>query len=283
MTTHFIGIDLGGSTLKAVRTDAQGIVLQQHIAPAGGMIAREDLIIRMKQAIKAVVLGGQVKRVGVALGGAIQPNGVMLPTSTNLPNIANQPLVSYFERELSADIRIENDARAAMRGECWSGVAKNTRNAMTITFGTGIGCGLLINGKIIAGAHGRAGEIGVWKLNEDDPTNEWLSYEDAAAPGRVERRSGKKFQDMFASSGACHMLALTGRAIANAHLLLDLEMAVLLGGITELGEPLRAAIERSFRKACQHDYQPGFEIRLGQLGALAGAVGAASLWRDHNQ
>jgi glucokinase len=280
MNETLVGIDLGGSTLKAVCTDSAGRVLRKHVAPAGGLIAQDDLVMRIGEAIKIVSPEAHPVKIGIALGGAIQPDGTMLLTSTNLPNIANLSLVSFFESELFCKIRVENDARAAMRGEAWSGAAQGSRNAITITFGTGIGCGLLIDGHIVDGAHGRAGEIGVWKLNDQCRDGAWSSYEDVAAPGRVERKTGRRFHDMFASGEAKTMIALTGRAIANAHLLLDLEMAVLLGGITELGEPLRVAVESAFRAACQEDYQPGFEIRLGQHGALAGAVGAAALWRE---
>jgi glucokinase len=279
MNETLVGIDLGGSTLKAVCTDSAGRVLREHVASAGGLIPQDTLVAKIREAIEVVSPESYPSRIGMALGGAIQPDGTMLPTSTNLPNIANLPLVVFFEKEISCKIRVENDARTAMRGEAWSGAAKSVRSAMTITFGTGIGCGLMIDGKIVEGANGRAGEIGVWKLNDQDRDGNWPSYEDTAAPGRVERKTGKRFRDMFASDEATAMIALTGRAIANAHLLLDLEMAVLLGGITELGEPLRIAVDSAFRKACQEDYQPGFEIRLGQLGTLAGAVGAAALWR----
>ncbi|MFN0193389.1 MAG: ROK family protein [Aestuariivirga sp.] len=277
MSDDFIGIDLGGSTLKAVRVNGVGRVLLRHIGPAGGKIVREDLVNVVRKALQH--LSFKEGPIGICFGGAIQPNGMMLPTSTNLPNIANLPLVRYFEQQLGCTVRIENDARAAMLGEAWSGAARNVRSAITLTFGTGIGSGIMLDRKIISGAHGRAGEIGVWKLNDEPLQGEWLTYEDLAAPGRVETKTGKRFESIFKSGEAKNMIIWTGRALANAHLLLDLEMAVLLGGITELGEPLRAAVARAFQSSCQEDYQDGFEIKLGEHGAFAGAVGAASLWR----
>lgn len=283
MNSTYIGVDLGGSTLKAVCTDADGAVLRRSIAPAGGRIARQQLFDAVKTSIAVVSGSGKADRIGLCFGGAIQPNGTMFPKSTNLPNIANLPLVHAFESQLGCKIRIDNDARAAMRGEAWSGAAREARNAITITFGTGIGSGIMIDRKIVPGAHGRAGEVGVWKLNDPPEAGEWLSFEDTSAPGRVEAKTGKRFAAMFASGAAQDMIRWTGRAIANVHLLLDLDVAVLLGGIMEQGEPLREAIETAFRQACQDDYHSGFEIKLGSLGALAGAVGAASLWRFDQQ
>lgn len=279
MREDLIGIDLGGSTLKAVRVNSSGKVLHRHFALAGGKISREDLVSAVREALQHLSFSNGP--VGLCIGGAIQQDGTMLPTSTNLPNIANLHLVSFFEQQLGCTVRVENDARAAMRGEAWSGAARNVYNAITLTFGTGIGSGIMIDGRMISGAHGRAGEIGVWKLNDPRPQGDWLTYEDSAAPGRVEAKTGKRFDVMFKQGGTQDMIKWTGRAIANAHLLLDLEMAVLLGGITELGEPLRAAIALAFRSSCQEDYQDGFEVKLGEHGALAGAVGAASLWRGN--
>jgi glucokinase len=238
------------------------------------IIARDVLVQSARSALMQVAAGGVVTHVGLAFGGAIQPDGTMLPTSSNLPNMAHVPLVTFFEDALQAQVRIENDARAAMRGEAWSGAACGLSNAMTITFGTGIGSGIMLGGQILSGSHGTAGEIGVWVVADDG-----VSFEDACAPGRVERSTGQRFDDMFARGAARNMLTKTGRVIANAHLLLDLEAAVLLGGITELGEPLRRAVEESFNVACPEDYRSGFSIRLGSHSALAGAVGAASLWK----
>ncbi len=90
---------------------------------------------------------------------------------------------------------------------------------------------------------------------------------------------GYRFSQMFSSGKAEKMIGMTGRAIANAHLLLDFEAVVLLGGITELVEPLRLAIEKSFKESCIEDYHSGLAITIGEHGALAGAVGAASLWQ----
>jgi predicted NBD/HSP70 family sugar kinase len=274
MSTLYYGIDLGGSSLKAVCVDETGKVLRSGIVAAGGYMARDDLTAATRRAVKLVALDAPFARIGLAFGGAIQPNGSMLPTSTNLPNIANVPLISFFEEELGALVRIENDARAAMRGEAWSGAARGLRNAMTITFGTGIGSGIMLNGMIMSGSHGTAGEIGEWVLGDDA-----ITFENACAPGRVERATGQRFDAAFVQGQAANMLSKTGRAIANAHLLLDLEAVVLLGGITELGEPLREAIEAAFGVACPADYRADVAIKLGEHGALAGAVGAASLWR----
>ena len=109
---------------------------------------------------------------------------------------------------------------------------------------------------------------------------------DVAAPASLSRRAGREFGELFtawrAGGGDAGSLdkvfGLIGQAIANAHLILDLEMVVVIGGVTALGEPLRAAIDRAWLAACPADFRRDLTIRLGTLGAYAGAIGAASLW-----
>ena len=73
-------------------------------------------------------------------------------------------------------------------------------------------------------------------------------------------------------------MELIGRAIANAHLLLDLDAVILFGGVTAIGEPFRHAVEQAFLRACPPEFQHGLSIRLSTLGPFAGAIGAAALW-----
>lgn len=170
------------------------------------------------------------------------------------------------------------------------GAARGLRNALTLTFGSGIGSGILLNGSILRGAHGRAGEIGVWRLAPPGADASSLSFEDLAAPVRFARRTGKDLPELLqrrlydgeAQALAEPVIEAIGRAIANAHLLLDLQAVILSGGITALGELFLKPVEAAFRAACPAEYHHGLEIRIGSLGPYAGAVGAAALWFEEN-
>lgn len=284
----YFGLDIGGTTLKAVAVDTSGAVVESVTRSAGGQVLREQLFAVAREALLTVANGTQPAGIGLAFGGLIQPDGTMTVDSTNLPNLADLPLASAFADALGAPCLIEHDGRAAMRGEAWTGAARDVRNAMTLTLGTGIGAGLLLDGRIHEGAHGGAGEVGVWRLLKRPETGPWPSVEDLAAPASVSQRYNRDFGDLFAAWRASdesaaqldNVFGLIGRSIANAHLLLDLEMVVLIGGVTALGEPLRQGIESAMLAACPQDFQRGLAVRLGTLGAYAGAVGAASLWRE---
>lgn len=282
-----LGLDIGGTNLKAALLTPDGAVLARATVPAGGAITRDALMATIERTARELA-GGRAERVGIAVGGAVQPDGTMTLGSTNLPNLAGIPLAETFAALLGAPCRVEHDGRAAMRGEAWLGAARDKRNAMTLTFGTGIGAGLLLGGRIHAGAHDGAGEIGVWRLLPPPASGTWHSVEDLAAPGGLELgRHTRDYAALLAAGSGSDAAAeratvfdLVGRSIANAHLLLDLEAVVLIGGVTALGEPFRAAVEAAFLAACPTEFRHGLAIRLGGLGPYCGAIGAAAQWRE---
>ncbi len=281
-----IGLDIGGTNLKAVAVDRDGTVRASMAVPAGGAIPREALLAIVADTVTSLA-GGDVAGVGIAVGGTVPTDGIMRLGSTNLPNLAGLPLADTFSALLGVPCRADHDGRAAMRGEAWTGAARGVANAMTLTFGTAIGSGLLLDGRIHAGAHRGAGEIGVWRLAPPPAAGPWTTLEEQAAPGGVVFRGrGLDYGALLAGppdarpQAAAEVFALVGQAIANAHLLLDLDMVVLVGGVTAIGEPFRAAIAGAYEAACAEEFRHGLVIRLGELGPFCGAIGAAALWRE---
>ncbi len=283
-----IGLDLGGTSIKAVRVDEADGTVTRTTAPVGGNVARDVLLGAIADTVSELAGGHPVDRLGFAVGGLVRPDGTMHLGSTNLPNLAGVPLESAFSQRFGVPCRVDHDARSAMRGEAWLGAAANARNAMTVTFGTGIGAGLLLDGRIYAGTLRAAGEIGVFSLMPSADGAAPPTMEEVASPVELERRTGRPYAELFqayvsgAPEGAAmsEALKVLGLALGNAHLLLDLEVIALIGGVTAIGEPFRNAVESAFRSACPVGYHGALEFRLGALGAHAGAVGAAALWRD---
>jgi glucokinase len=284
--SSIIGFDIGGTTLKAVKIkDRQSIVAQVALS-AGGRISRERLAELIVSCVAEFSREDGPEAVGLCFGGLLQNDGTMRQGSTNLDNLDGVPLKDFFSGLLNLPCRVENDGIAAMMGEATLGSARGMKHAMTMTFGSGIGSGLLLNGRVHCGAHKRAGEIGVWRLAPHGAKDIWMSLEDMAAPERFARRAGSKLadlvkrteQDKDAQLQVAEVFESIGRAIANAHLLLDLEAVILIGGITALGEQFRGPIEAAYVAACPREYQQGLKIEIGSLGPYAGAVGAAALW-----
>jgi glucokinase len=278
-----IGLDIGGTNLKAVCVTAEGEIVGEATIGAGGLLPRDELLSKLVEAAKIVARDTTPRLCGTAVGGKVQPDGTMYVGSTNLPNLAGVPLLETFASAIGLPCRVDNDARATMRGEAWIGAARGLRNVLTMTFGTGIGGGLLLDGKIHTGSHGGAGEIGVWRLGPEPET-----VENIASPGRVGERHEQGLAGLLALADADEAKArdaavvfdLIGRAITNAHLLLDLDAVILSGGVISIGEPFRKAVENAFIRSCPEAFRHDLSIRLGTLGAYAGAVGAAALWKD---
>jgi glucokinase len=281
----FIGLDVGGTTLKAARIDGKDRIEAQLALPAGGSISRDELARRISHCVRELSRNGSPQAVGLCFGGLLQDDGTMREGSTNLANLDKVPLKEFFTRLLGLPCKVENDAIAAMRGEATFGAARGLRNAMTMTFGSGIGSRLLLNGRIHYGTRRRAGEIGVWRLGSPDANGNCLSLEDLAAPARFFRRHGVELSKLLAKEledgpgriEAESAIESVGRAIANAHLLLDLEAVVLAGGITALGGSFLHPIRAAYEAACPVEYRHGMDIRIGELGPYSGAAGAAAL------
>lgn len=285
----FIGLDVGGTTLKATRLDGTDRIVARLTMPAGGSIPRKELARRIVNCVKELSGDGRPEAVGLCFGGLLQDDGTMREGSTNLGNLDRVPLKDFFGQLLQLPCRVENDAIAAMRGEAMFGAARGLKNAMTMTFGSGIGSGLLLDGRIYHGTHRRAGEIGVWRIAAPLTGNVSPSLEEIAAPGRFFRRHGAELAELLRKAAAHDEKAriesqlsikAVGRAIANAHLLLDLEAVILTGGITVLGDIFLDPIKAAYEVDCPVEYQQGLEIRIGELGPYAGAIGAAALWLE---
>jgi glucokinase len=281
-----IGLDVGGTTLRAVKiVDGRRIAAQMEV-PAGGGISRHQLLQRINRCVSDLSRDEIPQAMGLCFGGLLQADGTMRVGSTNLANLDQVPLESFFREHFGLRCRVENDAIAAMRGEAALGAARGYGNAITMTFGSGVGSGLVLNGQIHRGTHGRAGEIGVWRLAPRQRYENWPTFEDLAAPARFFRLHGGEFSDLLklahhdsqARSLTGFVFEIIGRAIANTHLLLDLELVILSGGITALGERFRKPIEAAYEAACPVEYRQGLRIVIGELGPFAGAVGAAALW-----
>jgi glucokinase len=276
-----IGLDVGGTSLKAVKL-ADNKIAGRLKLPAGGDITREELVRRVSHCVSELSRNGPPRAVGLCFGGLLQDDGTMRKGSTNLSNLDGVPLQNFFSQLLELPCKVENDAIAAMQGEASFGAASGLRNAMTMTFGSGIGSGLLLDGRIHRGTHRRAGEIGVWRLAPESSA----SLEDIAAPGRFYRQHGvelaellrKAAEDDEARKLSHAALETVGHAIANAHLLLDLQAVIMTGGITALGDIFLNPIRAAYNAGCPAEYRQGLEIKLGELGPFAGAVGAAALW-----
>jgi glucokinase len=278
-----LGADFGGTNRRLVCVDDSGVVLGECVKPTGPDRPADQLIEELVVDARQLTRDISPVGIGLALSGTVFRGGMQKKGMANLGQLAGLPMSKRVSEELSLACRSENDAQSAMRGECHFGAAKGRRNALSLTLGTGIGSGLLLDGIIRTGAHNSGGEIGLFSMPDGAKT--WKSLEELVAPGRFPGRYNTTAEDLFQSleQGKTdtrweEFFDFVGAAISHAHLLLDLECVVLCGAVTSVGEPLRKGIEQAFNRHCPEAYRFGMEILLSQLGARAGAVGAATLF-----
>lgn len=288
MSEIIIGVDLGGTRIKAVAINEQGDILCEHYHQTND---GDDKI--WKNAIKATVNAFQekLKNTGTVIG--ISAPG--LPNAENLAIGYMPGRLQGLENFIWSDFLetksfVLNDAIAAMMAEAKFGAAKNKKNVIMVTLGTGVGGGILIDGKPYQGAFQKAGHLGHFSLDSDaeqDIIGIPGSLEDAIGNCTIEKRTKGKFTsthdlinahrngDGFATEVWMTSVKKLAVALASLTNILSPETIILGGGITEAGDDLFEPLEKLMAK---YEWRTGgnkTEIVKAQFGDLAGAVGAA--------
>jgi glucokinase len=284
-----IGIDLGGTQIKAVAIDATGKVLHENYQPTND----GDDDVWKKSVSSAVKELQQILKAGEITIGLSAPG---LPNDSNtciacMPG-RMQGLENFnWTNFLHQPTYVLNDGVAALMAEAKFGVAKNKKNVVMLTLGTGVGGAILIDGKPYQGAMNKAGHVGHMVVNDEgdcDVTGMPGSLEECIGNCTVEKRSKGKFNatheliyayragDVFAKEVWLKSVRQLGIALASLSNVLSPEMIVLGGGITQadkdLFEPLQVYMK-------QFEWQPQGNttpIVKATYGSMAGAIGAAS-------
>lgn len=282
MSGGAIGIDIGGTNLKAVRVGEAGEVLAQDHRPTPD--DRAGLIEAVGQVLDG--LGG-ASSVGVSSPGlAGADNRSIRWMRGRLDCIEGLD----WSVALGREAWVLNDAHAAMFGEAWVGAAAGKGHVVMLTLGTGVGGGVLVDGKLLQGATGRAGHLGHITLDlggEPDIVNTPGSLEDLVGDHTVAARTGGRFADtaaLVAAAGAgdadarrawdkmVHALACGVVSLVNAF---DPEVVVLGGGIARAGEALFGPLGEKLDHIEWRPTGRGVPVVPAALGDRAGAMGAA--------
>ena len=160
----YVGIDVGGTGLKAGIVDENGKLLNKCTCPTGVERGHEAVINDMANlALQAIKEGGftldDVKSVGIGIPGILDPKTNRVPFCTNL-GWHDVPLVELMQKVIDKPIYVNNDATVAGFAEAVAGVSAGVKDSVFVTLGTGVGGGIFIDGKPYSGAHGVGSEIG---------------------------------------------------------------------------------------------------------------------------
>src|SRR5579859_57773 len=163
MAEYSIGVDLGGTNLRAAAIDREGKMLAKIAGNTQLSAGREAVVADMVASIRKLrerLGAGSLAGVGVGVPGFIILERGIITGSPNLPGFDNFPIRDHIERQLGAPVTLENDANAAALGEKWMGAGRDYNDLVLLTLGTGIGGGIISGGKVLHGFVGMAGELG---------------------------------------------------------------------------------------------------------------------------
>ena len=169
MKKYRIGVDIGGTNIKIALVDFDGKIAYSNTVPTRAEMGFEAGVANIKQAIKDLMQetnqdNKTIEAIGFGLPGQIDYKSGMVKNLPNIPGWINIPLAKLIEDEFQIVTKLDNDVRCAALGELNFGAGKGCENLICITIGTGIGSGIVLNGKLVRGASNAAGEIGHIKL-----------------------------------------------------------------------------------------------------------------------
>ena len=163
MTQYSIGLDLGGTNLRAAAVSREGKMLDKVSGRTQFHEGREAILRDMVEAIEALRERFGVtdlSGIGIGVPGFISLKEGIIRNCNNIASLENFPIRDEIGRRLETTVILENDANAAALGEKWMGAGKHVDDLIMLTLGTGIGGGIISGGKVLRGGHGMAGELG---------------------------------------------------------------------------------------------------------------------------
>ena len=312
MKEYAFGIDLGGTTAKVGLFTTAGALLEKWEVPTDS----SEKGIRILPNLAAAILGkmeekgltpDQVEGVGIGVPGPVQKSSVVPIVCANLGGWGQQDVAANLSGLLNGlKVLVGNDANVAALGEIWMGAAKGCRSAVMVTLGTGVGGGVVVDGKVVEGAHGAGGEIGHITVNRHETATcgcgkRGCLEQYSSATGVVRcmkllleenpntpcilRGTDFAAKDVFDAARAGDALAakevdqmtdLLGLALASIAATTDPEVFLVGGGVSRAGDvlfqPLAAHYKEYAFKSCRE-----IPIKQASLGNDAGIYGAVRL------
>jgi glucokinase len=171
MSVYSIAVDLGGTNLRIAAVSGEGKMLEKVTTGTEVQLGRDHVIREMCDAIQSLSTkhksAGDLAGIGIGVPGFIDMDTGTIMQSPNLPGWARFPVREEIERRLGTKVILENDANAAAMGEKWLGAGRNTDHMIMYTLGTGVGGGIVMNGRLWHGINGMAGELGHFNVEAE--------------------------------------------------------------------------------------------------------------------
>ena len=312
MKEYAFGIDLGGTTAKIGLFTTSGALLEKWEVATDTSHAGEHILENLAAAIlgkmkEQSIQPEQVEGVGIGVPGPVLDSSIVPIVCANLGGWGERNVSAQLSGLLNGlKVLVGNDANVAALGEIWMGAAKGAKNAVMVTLGTGVGGGVVVNGKVIDGVHGAGGEIGHITVNRHETAvcgcgkrGCLEQYSSATGVVRCMKKlldenpdtpcvlRGTEFAakdvfdaarngDALAAREVDEMSDTLGMALANIASTVDPEAFLVGGGVARAGDVLFAPLNKHFKeyafKSCRE-----IPIKQASLGNDAGIYGAVRL------
>lgn len=276
-----LALDVGGTKVAAGLVDATGTLLTRASLPTP-VNADGDAVLGALLQVAQEVRRGDERSVGVGSGGPMSLGGETV-SPLNIPGWRDYPLRSRLRDQLGVAVHVDNDAKALALGEGWVGAARGERNFIAMVVSTGVGGGIVVDGRLLDGAAGNAGHIGHVIVEPDGrecPCGARGCLEAEASGTAIATRTGRPAQEAEAAERE-RTGRLVGRAVASAAALLDLRLAVVAGSVAlGFGSAFFDAAQAELDRSARISFARGARILPAGLGDEGPLVGAGAVaWR----
>ncbi len=309
MSSYCFGIDVGGTTVKCGLFKTDGTLVEKWEIPTRSEEAGKNILPDIAQTVLGKIQTAGLEKsdvagIGVGIPGPVRDGKV--PVAVNL-HWGETDVEGTLGELTGLPVRAGNDANVAALGEMWMGGAKGYSNVIVVTLGTGVGGGIIVDGKIVEGAHGAGGEIGHTHVDDDitDPCNcgncgcleqvasatgvVRLAKEELAAMDPEEETDldvntlssrsifdAYKRGDKAAERIVKRFASYLGKALAGYACVVDPDVFVIGGGVSNAGQPLIDIVTRYYRESA-FTSSKNTPLVLAKLGNDAGIYGSAKL------
>lgn len=314
MSTYIIGIDLGGTNIKSAIFNMEFQIIHERSDPTEAINGPDHVLNRMKEIVREMMLAeginqSSIKCMGMGIPGLLNPDEGLSIFSPNFPEWENIHVVNQMKSDLDFPVFIDNDVRVNLYGEWLFGAGYGYKNLVLITLGTGLGSGIVNNGKVIYGATSSAGEIGHMNMyREGRPCRcgssgclgRYVSalgmvrtFTDKLEEGRTSIISQWVEDDQTAITA--HMISdaydhgdllaievmhetgkILGFGLSNVINLLNPEVIIVGGGMSAAGDRLLNSVRETIGNHALKLSSQVCRIEQAKLGGHAGMIGAAA-------
>lgn len=292
-------IDIGGTKIAVGIVNENGRILRSMECPTDAKAGFSNAIARMSSMLRQTAreAGEEITGIGIGSTGPVDPETGLIGNVEYLPGWQGENLLTALAHEFDVRVAIENDADAAALGEAFWGAGRGKRHVLYVTISTGIGAGIIIDGKLYRGVNGSHPELGHHVIDADGPLcycgargcweklasgtaiAEWYNEQSSSEPV-----TAKRIFELAAEGNALAVQSVDreafyiGVGVANLATLFSPETIILGGSVMGSAAMLMDGIRKMIRQNCAFVPHERIEVRVASLGPYTPLIGAARVW-----